>query len=263
MERTISWIVSNQTILSVITNILLVIVTLVYAVLTRSLVKLAEKQVKVVSNPILGIKITKMYISKVYGPERRTLTVEIEVANIGDGPAINIQIDGEIILKNNDINGKKVIPAYTEPRRLTFLMAGQKWDNNFESNVYFGNKAILYLFDDLREASRLNEHRIKTKSNDEVFEASKIRILVYYSNNLGQQFRSSFETYVDLGMEMKEDPEAKSVTIKPKEIPTDGQEFELTYHPYIRPEFESRLIEKKEVAEELAERNLNRKLSGW
>jgi len=228
------------------------------------MVKLAEKQIKVASNPILGIKITKMHISKVYSSKkRRTLTVEIEVVNIGNGPAINIQIDGEIILSNNDVNGEKVIPAYTEPRRLSFLMAGQKSDNNFESNVYLGNKAILYLFDDFREAARLNQHRINTDPKIEAYNASKLRILVYYSNNLGQQFKSSFETYMYLGMEEKEDSVTKSVTIEPREIPPDDQEIELEYHPYIRPKFESGLIEEKEIEQELAKRNLNRKLSGW
>ena len=159
LGKDFSWILSNQALILVLTNILLVIVTLAYVWLTRSMVKLAEKQVKLASNPILGIKITKMHISKVFGLKRRTLTVEIEVVNIGNGPAINIQIDGEIILSNNDIKGKKVIPAYDEPRRLPFLIAGQKWDDNFESNVYFGNKAILYLFDDFREAdlSRISQ----------------------------------------------------------------------------------------------------------
>jgi len=227
------------------------------------MVKLAEKQVKVASNPILGIKITKMHISKVYGPKRRTLTVEVEVVNIGNGPAINIQIDGEIILSNNDVNGEKIIPSYTEPRRLSFLMAGQKSDDNFETNVYFGNKAILYLFDDLREASRLNQHRVKIDPKIKAFNSSKIRILVYYSNNLGQQFKSSFETYVALGLEIPEDLDAKLIKIKKREIPADDQEIELEYHPYIRPEFESGLIEEKEIEQELTKRHSNRKLSGW
>ena len=247
----------------VLTNILLVIVTFAYVVLTRSMVKFSERQVKVASNPILGIRITKMHISKVFSSKRRTLTVEIELVNIGNGPAIDIQIDGEIILSNNEVDGEKVIPAYSEPRRLSFLIAGQKSDNNFETNVYFGNKAILYLFDDFREEDRLNQHRINTDPKKEAFKASKIVIIVYYSNNLGQQFKSSFETYVSLGMEVKEDIAAKSIVAKPREVPTDDQEFELDNHPYIRPEFMSGLIKEKEIERELAKRNLNRKLSGW
>jgi len=268
VDHVISWIISNQAFILVLTNILLVIVTLAYVGLTRSMVKFAERQIKIASNPILGIKISKMHISKVYSSKRRTLTVEIEVVNIGNGPAINIQIDGEMILSNNDVNGEKVIPAYTEPRRLSFLMAGQKFDDNFESNVYFGNKAILYLFDDFREEDRLNQHRINTDPKIEAFKASKLRILVYYSNNLGQQFKSSFETYVALGMEIPEDldakiKDAKLITIKQREIPDDDQEIELEYHPYIRPEFKSGLIKEKEIEQELTKRNSNRKLSGW
>lgn len=255
----ISWIIANQALILVLTNILLVIVTFAYVRLTKSMVKVAERQVKVASNPILGIKITKMHISKVDGHKRRTLTVEIDVVNIGNGPAINIQIDGEIILSHNDVNGEKVMPAYSEPRRLPFLIAGQKSDDNFESNVYFSHKTILYLFDDFREAERLNRHRINTDPTIEAFNASKLIIFVYYSNNLGQQFKSSFETYVTLGMEMKEDLDAKSVTVKPRKIPSDYQEIELDYHPYIRPEFNSGLIEEKKIEQELYKRNLNRR----
>ncbi|SMP72278.1 hypothetical protein [Anoxynatronum buryatiense] len=260
MNHLISWIIFNQVLILIITNILLVIVTLAYVLLTRSMVKFAERQVKVVSNPILGIRITKMHISKVDASRGRTLTVQIELVNIGNGPAIDIQIDGEIILSNSDVNGEKVIPSYTEPRRLPFLMVGEKSEDSFETNVYFRNKAILYLFDDFREEARLNQHRININPEMEAYKASKLIVIVYYSNNLGQQFKSSLEIYVNLGMEMNVDKDAKSVTVKPKEIPTDDQEIELDNHPYIRPEFRSVLIKEKEIEQELVKRNSNRKL---
>lgn len=257
----VEWFNANQGFILCLSNFILIAVTLTYVILTNKILRTADKQFKVASNPIIGLKIKKMHIGKVYGPKRRTLTISLDIQNIGNSPAMDIQIDGELILSHTSIDGQKTIPAYGEPRRLPFLTVGEKEVNDFETDVHFGNKAIIYLFDDFRENSRLNMHRIETDPTMESYKAAKVRIIVYYNNNLGQLFQSVYDTHVDMGMDIKN--EKDKVIIKNKDVPRDDEELELNHHPIVRPVFYSKLLTTSELDSEMRERNIHRDLSGW
>jgi hypothetical protein len=255
------WILDNQAFLLGVTNILLLIITGVYVILTGKMSKFAEKQFKIISNPVIGINVTKMHISKVYGNKRRNLEVCIDVHNLGNAPAIDIQIDGQLEYENSSIDGNKKIPSYTEPRRISYLKSSDSILDSFETKLHFGNKGIIHLFDDFRENERLNRHRIENDKTLEPFPGSKLCVFIYYSNNLGQLFESYFETYICLPKEtiIKEN----KVIIKDKSIPSEDEEIDLDFHPYIRPVFYSKLIEKRDVIKQLKERNNKRDLCGW
>ena len=83
--------------------------------LTKRILGETVKQSRLTYNPVIGIKIKSIGISKVFGKDRRNLNVDLELINVGNAPAIEVQIDSEIIYTNSEIKGEKSIPARFEP----------------------------------------------------------------------------------------------------------------------------------------------------
>ncbi|HLW39439.1 MAG TPA: hypothetical protein VKX31_03540, partial [Brumimicrobium sp.] len=209
------------------------------------------KQSKLTYNPVIGIKIKSIGISKVFGKGRRNLNVDLELINVGNAPAIEVQIDSEIIYTHSEIKGEKSIPARFEPSMVSFLRTGDELKEDFKYSPSFGNACITHLFDDFRESHRLNVHRIETDPSRESYNASRIRVIVYYKNNVGQYFESVYESYLHLGADIE--------TVFPK----DNESGTLTELNVPRAKFHSGPIDKEKMEKEIANRNNKRDLCGW
>ncbi len=172
--------------------------------------------------------------------------VEIEIANIGNDPAIEILVDGEIELEYASINGENIIPARFSPSQKSFLMAGKKiLDESI--NLSFGNKFIKYFFESSKEMSKLNQERIRNTPWKDAYQTAKLTIYVYYSNNMGQYFKSEYSIYICLD----------------GKIPRNNEIAKIQKVFIPRPTFSNKIIKKEKVEEEIAQRDLKRNLCGW
>lgn len=247
----LNWLQTNGSVVSLAATIVLVIITGIYVYLTKRMLDSTIRQSKLVSNPVIGIRLGHMTISKVYGPSRRNLAIGLNLTNIGNAPAIEVFVDAEIILQYSNIQGEKVIPARFEPSSIPFIRPGEEILEYPSHNPGFGNTCITHLLDDFREYHRLNIHRIETDPTKEAYNASRLRVYVYYRNNLGQYFESTYETYLHIG----KTPEVK--------IPEDDETAELSQIYVPRPEFHTGPISKEKMDKDISFRNSKRDLCGW
>jgi len=246
------WIRINEPIISLASSIMLIAVTSIYVYLTHKILNTTIRQSNLASNPVISIRLGKMSISKVWGKGRRSLSIGLNLANIGNAPAIDILVDGEIILQHSDIKGEMIIPARFEPIDIPFIRCGEDLpDEQGHNSLSFGNKCITHLLDDFRECYRLNLHRIETDPTREHHTASMLRVCIYYQNNLGQFFESIYETYLHIG----EKPHGN--------IPKNDESGTLSQIYLPRPKFSAGPILSDEVNKRIAERNSKRHLCGW
>lgn len=227
------------------TNIILVIITGIYAYYTKQILDSSLNEVKLLSNPIIGINIDEIYISKVYGEKRRNLVVNLSIVNIGNDPAIDILVDAEIVLEYSDIKGEKNIPAVLGVNSIPFAKAGEEI-NEIGLNPSFGNTLISHLFDDFNESYRLNDYRINTNPSQDPYNASKLILYVYYHNNLGQYFKGEYILQLDMDKIPKDDEVGK---------------VNIIYVP--RPIFRTYPITKDNLENEIKKRDEKRELGGW
>lgn len=244
------WIESYSASINVLATIVLVSVTGYYAFLTRRILLATEQQSKLSLDPVVGIKVTNIGISKTYGPNRRNMGVELELVNVGNAPAIEVLVDAEINFRHTNVDGNKTVPIRFEPDVVPFLRPGEA---NIDRHLSFGNKAIIHFFDDVRESLRLNWHRIDTDPTKESFDASRLRVICYYRNSLGQCFKSTYETEIDL--EDEDNPRDP--------IPDDNQTKDVSMPLLPRPIFHAEPISATQMDLEIDGRNGLRRLSGW
>jgi hypothetical protein len=204
------------------------------------------RQSNLSQNPVVGIRIKSMGVSKVFGPSRRQLSVDLVLANIGNAPAIEILVDAEIELQYSNIEGEKIIPDRIKPRSVPFIRPGEEVAKNPFISPNFGNDCVTHLFDDFRECTRLNILRIDTDPTREPYKTPKLTIIAYYANNVGQYFNSRYETHCDL-----------------QKIPEDNKTATLTQVFIPRPKFHSGPTTKEQMNREISERDQKRKLCGW
>lgn len=245
----IEWLNKYAPAINVIATITLVSVTSYYAFLTRRILLATERQSKLSLDPVIGFEIDSIRISEIFGPKRRNMSVGLKITNVGNAPAIEVLVDAEIELRYSNISGEKIIPARFEPDMISFLRPGETSD---KTHPGFGNKLITHFFDDVRESSRLNMHRIETDPTQESHKTSTLRLYAYYRNSLGQDFRSFYQIEIGMFSQIGEDPIPKDDT---------GGEVSLFYIP--RPKFHAEPIEKFIMEKEIHDRNTKRKYSGW
>src|SRR5213595_31404 len=85
--------------LGFIASVVLVILTGFYAHLTRGILQATANQSRLSLSPVIGIKITGITISPVFGPKRRNMSVSLELTNVGNAPPIEVLVDAEIELR--------------------------------------------------------------------------------------------------------------------------------------------------------------------
>ncbi len=244
-----NWIQQYSSAINVLTTTVLVLITACYVYLTWLILKASEKQSRLSLAPVLGIKINEINISEVFGPNRRNMGVALELTNVGNAPAIEILVDSEIHLRYSDIKGEKSIPARFEPDMIPFMRPGE---TNNECHLGFGNTLITHFFDDVRESTRLNLHRIETNPGKESFKTSRIRVFTYYRNSIGQYFKSSYEIEIDLSDVNGSDP-----------IPKDNKTAKVNMIYIPRPTFYAIPITSDIMEKGIEDRNRKRDLCGW
>jgi hypothetical protein len=245
------WIRINEPIISLASSIMLIAVTGIYVYLTYRILGTTIRQSNLASNPVIGIRLGKMTISEVWENGRRSLNIGLNLANIGNAPAINVLVDGEIILQYSNIQGEMIIPARFEPSNIPFIRYGEDLAEGASHDLSFGNTCITHVLDDFRECLRLNLHRIETDPTREHHTASMLRVCIYYQNNLGQFFESIYETYLHIGK------------IPDGGIPENDETGTLSQIYIPRPKFSAGPILRDEVDKKIAERNSKRHLCSW
>ncbi len=247
----IEWLKYYNEIISIILTLSLVLITGFYVIFTKRILNATVNQLKLSFNPVIGINIINMNISEVYGTGRRNLNIELELINVGNAPAIEILPDGELLLEYSNIDGEKIIPARFEPRKIPFIRTDDKLKEDLKTSLSFGNICITHLFDDFRESDRLNKLRIETSPSSEPYFSTKLKIIVYYRNNIGQYFESIYEIYLNLG--------SSGVVI----IPKDNETVELMAINHPNSYFQVKPIQQVDMIKEIAKRNKKRDIGGW
>jgi len=158
-------------------------------------------------------------------------------------------IDSEIQLRYSKIEGESTIPMRFDAWMVPFLQPGQT--ENIVHGLEYGNSFLTHFFDDVRASTRLNLHRIETEPTKEPFNASRLKVIVYYRNSVGQHFRSFYEVEIDL------DPKLDNP------IPRDDQEAEVVLINFPAPQFHAGPAEQFEIEQELKARHGKRNLCGW
>lgn len=232
-------------------TLVLVALTAFYAYWTKGILAATASQARLNLNPVIGITVKNISISKVFGPKRRNMSVEIELSNVGNAPAIEVLVDSEVELRYSSVNGEKVIPARFEPDMIPFVKPGDQIAGPSVSPGY-GNTFITHFFDDARESLRLNLHRIETDPTQESFKTSRLRVITYYRNSLGQHFRSHYE--IEIGFWHRNGE---------KGIPEDNETCEVDMFYIPRPVFHAEPAHEDAIAAEIKSRNAKRNLSGW
>ena len=235
--------------LSFLATLVLVAITAYYAYVTKGILEATANQARLAQSPVVGINLVAVHISEVFGQDRRNMSVSLDVANVGNAPAIELLVDAEIDLQHSDINGLKTIPARFTPEMIAYLRPGE---NSDKPSPNFGNTTIAHFFDDVRESNRLNLHRIKTDPTRDSYRASRLRVVVYYRNVLGQYFKSVLETDISLW-----EPGSDN------EIPPDDQQCEVHFKVLGRERFHAGTASAEQVSQELELRSQNRFHSGW
>lgn len=235
--------------LTFLVTVLLVALTAFYAFWTRGILAATANQSRLSLSPVIGIKITDIWISEVFGHNRRNMSVSLELANVGNAPAIEVLVDAEIELRYSTVKGEKVIPARDEPDMVPYIRPGESVTDPAPG---FGNTLITHFFDDVRESLRLNLHRIETDPTQESFKTSRLRVIVYYRNSLGQYFKSFYETEIALWSDVGNE-----------KLPADNKTAKVSQVYIPRPVFHAGVDDEKSASKELEQRNAKRDLSGW
>lgn len=232
-------------------TVLLVVITGIYAYLTRKILKATLRHSNLALNPVIGIQVRKIAISTVFGPDRRNMGVELDLTNVGNAPAIEVFVDGEIILERSRIKNENSIPARFEAQVIPFIRPGQDVEDH---SLSFGNTLLTHLFDDFRESERLNIHRIETEPSREPYTASRLKVFIHYKNSLDQHFISTYEAR--LGMY---EPE-KGFKLK---VPGPKETGELILLNIPRPSFHAGPTTQEDNTSQMAIRDSKRDLCGW
>lgn len=232
-------------------TLMLVGLTAFYAYWTRGILAATASQTRLNLSPVIGITVKRISISAVFGPKRRNMSVEVELSNVGNAPAIEVLVDSEVELRYSSINGEKVVPARFEPYMIPFVKPGDQMADPGVSPSY-GNTFITHFFDDARESHRLNLHRIETDPTQESYKTSRLRVMAYYRNSLGQHFRSYYE--IEIGFWRKNGE---------KEIPEDNEICDVNMFYIPRPKFHAEPAREEVISKEIESRNTKRELSGW
>jgi hypothetical protein len=165
---------------------------------------------------------------------------------VGNAPAVDVMVDGELLLRYSRIEDENAIPVRFEPSSISFIRPGEEISEHDRHDLSFGNRCIVHLLDDFRECRRLNIHRVETDPSREPFTSARLKIFVYYRNNVGQWFESTYETHIGL-----------------QDIPDDDESAELRQIYVPRPKFHAGPLAEEEANRQISSRNGKRRLSGW
>jgi hypothetical protein len=257
IKQILQFLKDNNTFFSLLVSIILVSITSYYAIITHKLLKVTRNQQNIILNPVIGIQVKKIEIGKEWGNKRRQLNVILDLVNVGNSPAIEVLIDSEIELRYSNIQNENIIPSRFEPDIIPFIKQNEK---KCDINLIYGNTFLLHFFNDVREAHRLNIHRITAGTKEEVYKTSKLYVNLYYKNSIGQYFYSQFNIEIGI-IDIVDSRNEKELSKDP--IPASNEVKDVSMILIPRPEFHSGLITKKEIDNNINKSNKKRDLCGW
>ncbi|SJZ95860.1 hypothetical protein SAMN02745174_02084 [Cetobacterium ceti] len=241
------FIKNNLEILNFLTATFLLIVTIIYVFYTK---KILESSI-LSSNPILGIELKNIIIFKKFeGIDRRQMSIDLILKNLGNSPIIDIYADGEITLNYEDIKGEKTIPQRFEAEFIPFI----EIQNENKISLNFGTRFVKTLICDLEKNIKLNEIRIATNPSQESYSGPIFTINVFYKNNLNKTFMSSYSGRLDVNTLRNINEEFV--------FPGENENIELSILSIPRHKFSTKLITEKEMYSEIKRRDSKRILCG-
>jgi hypothetical protein len=228
-----------------------------YVELTRGLVTETAAQSKLQYSPVIGIQVDKMYITQPYGEYLRDFGTQLTLLNLGNAPAIEINVDGEIVLQHFAIGDCSELPSRFWPKMIPFIKPNQTVteDERNHFSPVFGFPCIVAMHEDwkrcfdeerwkpaLEKVKRVEELNLWQRFNM-VVKQPVLRIIVYYRNHLEQYFKSTLEVPLLLDKELNDE----ALEIRDGGTPS--------------PVFHAGPISKDEMMEEMKDREKRRKLS--
>lgn len=259
----LDFLLNNTNLFLLVSNIILVFVTGVYVYLTKKILDSTKKEIELSYSPVIGIEIQDMKIGPMWGENRRELSVNLNLVNLGNAPAIRVWVDSEIILKFTDIRGEKIIPARFEPVQIPFIRQGDAI-NNRNISQFFGNTCVSKLIFDFLQEDLKNRERLQNNPSQEPIHSSRLKVFVYYKNHLDQFFMSIYETTI---MPSTADGEPipgfmpTSLPLRPAVI-QDNHSITVIERRYPTPRFLVKPIESAKLVKEMATRDKKRGLCG-
>ncbi len=222
-------------VLSLLTSLVMVVITIIYVMHTKSQAYYAKESAELVAKQIKTDKqpCVVPHVSDSNGTAfeatdytRMQLGFTIKLKNFGDSPAINIYTLADIelqFLMDPDGN-KKMLPASLLPSFTQALSS----DEETEINIHFETSEIKTLICELRKTEEMNWERIRTNPSQNHYNGANLIIRVFFKNIMGQWFESAI-SYEIAWLEYKNPPAQKTNnlnenTIPPKEI-HEGDEF--------------------------------------
>jgi hypothetical protein len=248
-----SWVVA-------IATVVLVIVTAWYARLTKRLVEAQTREGLLSDAPVLGIKVVGISLSRLWDAERnrRSLTVRVNVENIGAGPALEVGIDSCLELEYVDCGGEHSIPARFEQAVIPHLKPGEHAKGR-RAEQHFGGDAVDALLENVREEDRLNMVRIATRAPGHALSGTKLSVITTYRNVRGQWYGARLTVPLSLSAERiimsPEQPEPR--------YPGPEDTDELLILAFPRAVYVAEPLSSDQVDKVRHQRDERRKYSGW
>lgn len=219
-------------VLGTISNLLLVIVTLIYVMLIYDQGQQLEKTHKTSVTPILVPEIIKTHGTEYFG-NRRQLSLEYKIKNIGDGPAL--QIYSKIELNHQYVESKDCNDLF----EYSYLASLASMEED-KLHMHFEKEKIEKMIEDLSIGHAKNMYRIKVNPSQKSYSGPDIVIELIYSNIHGQFFKTLLSREI-LGLKnyIKNDVDNENdeiIYFNPDNKLKDDEPFELSL---INPIFQS------------------------
>ncbi len=200
---------------------------------------------------------TKMYITKPQGEYIRDFGTQLMLINLGNAPAIEINVDGEIVLQHFAVGDCSDLPSRFWSQMIPFLRpdeAATEGEGKHFSPI-FGFPCIVAMYEDwkrcfdearwkpaMEEVKEVEELNIWQRFNM-VVKQPVLRIVVYYRNHLEQYFKSTLEVPLYLQEELTDEP----LEIREAGVPSTV--------------FHAGPIDKDKMIDEMKDREKRRRLS--
>lgn len=249
---------SYSGLLSIAVAVITAGITLVYVIFTYKQMKAAQssseaaiQQIKLNNQPCVIYEEINTFGTACFSGSRRQLSVEVNLENVGDSPAISVYTFSKLqLFRLRELDSE--VKMYSEPDYIPVIKAGDK----VLSHIHYEEDEIDCLVDALRISHADNMKRVELSPTETPFKGAELVLEIYYKNIMGQWFKNVRHTEIawlidrNSTVSINDDDYCFSALIPPQTLkPTT--EFELQL---IAPRFalsDIKPIEEKEVLEML------------
>jgi hypothetical protein len=208
-----NWISNNISFMTLIVTALLAIITLLYTLITRRMLRLASQPTITIRSKNVSITPDIPDTAIIHGnedslgKERYCVAFEIDLKNIGNQPAQNIYIDAEVHFKVNRPLGNKALPVHL-PEFISFLAPQSNDDKTASVFARFDNFVARELIRDFFEGRRNMEGSPFLPSRDEMgnpklWPSPKVILRCFYSDIQGHNYISELQLFFHIWKDSK------------------------------------------------------------